>query len=655
MAAQITIWNGNYQTFGVPGVPQKWVNILGRVTGAASLSYTLNAGAPVALGIGPNSRRLAEAGDFNVDIDKDLLNLGENALVITALDGEGTPTVAAVTINWLDQTWPLPYTTNFGSRQAGEAYKEGLQVDGYWLVQGTGIHPDHMDYDRGFAIGDYSWTDYELTASFTVIGTDPTGYPPPSNGLGFGFYLRWPGHSTNNGSTGQPMFGWTPNGANNWHDWDNGLKLSINGVTAVAYNPALLLTLNQKYHCRFRVETVAGLPTYRYRYWRDGDAEPGTWTMEAADVATGVARGCILAVAHHLDVLIGDIAVTYAGPPLPTTTTYTVDTGGTPGVDCDFTSLAAAFGVGGIAERGLVAGNKIVVIQCKASTGVADTTAVVTDAGGAWTVDKDHYIIIEPATGAGHVGIWDAAKYRLVVNGLNAITLKQGFTHVRYLQLESTYAGNDNSYVVATSNLDGNRVYGNIVRNVTANVYATRYKIGVYCHSTTATHKAYVYNNIVHGFNWPATYSGGIHNYGLKNYISNNTIVGCSAGVERFSGTVVAKNNIAQLCTDGFKGTFDAASDHNISDVAADAPNATFPGGLGTVSFVPGSYLSATGSLAVGAGMILASDTNLPFKLDLLGRRRTVPWDLGANEVYPAGAGLRGARLLGSNFRGLLQ
>ena len=42
---QITIWNGDNQSFGSPGVPQTWINILGTVldaNGIQSLTYSLN-------------------------------------------------------------------------------------------------------------------------------------------------------------------------------------------------------------------------------------------------------------------------------------------------------------------------------------------------------------------------------------------------------------------------------------------------------------------------------------------------------------------------------------------------------------------------------------------------------------------------------------
>ncbi len=43
-APAINVWYGLNQTFGQLGTPQQWINILGSVTGATSLTYSLNGG-----------------------------------------------------------------------------------------------------------------------------------------------------------------------------------------------------------------------------------------------------------------------------------------------------------------------------------------------------------------------------------------------------------------------------------------------------------------------------------------------------------------------------------------------------------------------------------------------------------------------------------
>lgn len=71
VSAGIALWYGAQQKFGQRGTPQRWVNILGS-TGALAditrLSYRLNNGPEQALARGPDQRRLAAEGDFNVEI-----------------------------------------------------------------------------------------------------------------------------------------------------------------------------------------------------------------------------------------------------------------------------------------------------------------------------------------------------------------------------------------------------------------------------------------------------------------------------------------------------------------------------------------------------------------------------------------------------------
>ena len=77
-------------------------NILGQVydpDGLSVLTYSLNGGAPQSLSQGP-FRRLAEPGDFNVELDFQQLSSGNNVIAIRAVDGLGNETVETVE-RWL--------------------------------------------------------------------------------------------------------------------------------------------------------------------------------------------------------------------------------------------------------------------------------------------------------------------------------------------------------------------------------------------------------------------------------------------------------------------------------------------------------------------------------------------------------------------------
>ena len=215
----ITIFYGASQSFGQVGQPQRQINILGNVSdpdGVASLTYTLNGGIQKPLSIGPDTRRLLEAGDFNVELFDEELAQGTNTVLITATDTLTETTSTSVTVNY-DRThaWPLPYQTNWASG----IQSQGQVVDGKWEVQGNGLHTVQVGYDRLVAIGDIGWKDYEVTVPITINSIDPAGYLPPSYGPGLGLIMRWTGNTDDPVSGMQPKEGWWPLGAIGWFRW----------------------------------------------------------------------------------------------------------------------------------------------------------------------------------------------------------------------------------------------------------------------------------------------------------------------------------------------------------------------------------------------------------------------------------------------------
>jgi LmbE family N-acetylglucosaminyl deacetylase len=100
---EIDVWTGDTPTFGSVGIPQRWVNITGNVydsNGVSSLRATLNGAHPQNLNMGPNGDRLERAGDFNLELNRDLLLPGRNEIVITATDTVGNLTSRTVEVDW---------------------------------------------------------------------------------------------------------------------------------------------------------------------------------------------------------------------------------------------------------------------------------------------------------------------------------------------------------------------------------------------------------------------------------------------------------------------------------------------------------------------------------------------------------------------------
>src|SRR5262249_27103911 len=116
-APNITIWYGDEQSFGLRGLPQPWINVLGNVSdadGVASITYSLNGAAPVAMSMGPDKKRLAQLGDFNVELDHNALVQGTNIVLLTATDTKGNRCTELVFVDWQGgNVWPLPYSIDW--------------------------------------------------------------------------------------------------------------------------------------------------------------------------------------------------------------------------------------------------------------------------------------------------------------------------------------------------------------------------------------------------------------------------------------------------------------------------------------------------------------------------------------------------------------
>ena len=313
-APVIDVWYGTTQNFGQLGNPQPWANIVGSVTGATSLKYSLNGGADETLSMGSTGERLYGAGDFNIELPIAVLNEGANTVVIKASDGT-IQTTKTVTVNYdAGNVWPLPYTANWsalGSVQAGAQV-----VDGRWAILGGRLENVVPGYDRLVAIGDTSWTDYEVTVPVTVTSLNTGEWGPPSNGAGVGLIVRWPGHF-DTGSGAQPRDGWRRFGALAWHRWapDGSTVFEMRGNGGGATNVIdkrsdRTIELNTPYIFKVSVQTsrLAGMPaTYRFKYWRAGEPEPPEWLLSASGNSGEPNQGSVLLVAHQAMVSFGNV------------------------------------------------------------------------------------------------------------------------------------------------------------------------------------------------------------------------------------------------------------------------------------------------------------------------------------------------------------
>lgn len=322
IAAQpkIEVWYGLEQAFGAVGNPQRWVNVLGNVTSpdrVATLTYSLNGGNARPLNLGCDLRRLARPGDFNVELERATLKEGANEIRLVATDREGGQQSQTVMVHITKgRKWPLPYAIDWG--KVRRIHDVAEVVDGLWRIEPTGVRTVQPYYDRVLAIGDTSWSDYEVETTITyhdfMATPDARKDGPPFANLGSaGFLLRWQGHHDDGK---QPRAKWNPTGGlatlrgragpegNIWtiHGGESGIL--------ARQKQARHLELERPYRIKARVETLPGPKTrYSAKLWATSETEPHDWDLAAEDGAQDAQSGSLLFVVHHSDVTIGNIRI----------------------------------------------------------------------------------------------------------------------------------------------------------------------------------------------------------------------------------------------------------------------------------------------------------------------------------------------------------
>lgn len=307
-APQIDIWYGESQVFGGRGRPQRWANVLGRASdadGVATLTYRLNGGTSTAVAMGPDRRRLFGPGDYNVQLDLDLLLDGANSVEITATDALGTVTSRLVTVYKNLQSALLPHLVDWQSGTDPNALAQ--VVDGKWGVDPGGLTIHELGYDRTVAVGDIGWSDYVVTVPVTVRRLGPDAGTPESGDPLVGLGLRWSGHTQR--ISENPYTYWFPTGAFAWHRWTGSgrWELQGNGGSPLVRTD-VIWDFGVEHVLKVRVETVASGTRYSSKIWPATAPEPATWALSIVEDA-GPAAGSVLLIAHHVDATFGDVRV----------------------------------------------------------------------------------------------------------------------------------------------------------------------------------------------------------------------------------------------------------------------------------------------------------------------------------------------------------
>ncbi len=317
--APFSLWHGNGSTFRKTGAPQRFINLLGRVptSGLTGLTYALNGGSPKNLTVGANLTRLARPGDFNVELNRPDLSLGSNTIALKATYSGGLTRDTLIHFNYVEGAkLNLPRTVSWSG--VGDINSLGQVVDGQWRVQGGVVRTMGMGYDRLIAIGDDTWTNYQVTVPITIHAVEAEGFRAPSNGPALGVVMRWTGHYLDGN---QPSLKWFPLGSIGMLRWrvpgvlDRALPTlygSQGGSIATA-GSQIPVDFGTTYVFKVRVSTGSQGPVYSMKIWKQSESEPAAWMLTGAGESTDTGRGSLVLLAHHVDASFGTVQIESVG------------------------------------------------------------------------------------------------------------------------------------------------------------------------------------------------------------------------------------------------------------------------------------------------------------------------------------------------------
>ncbi len=313
----IDVWYGDHQRFGAPGEPQRWVNILGNVSrpGLALLTYSLNGEPAQNLALGPDSRRLNDAGDFNIELSYDQLDPSptDDVVRIRAAFSDGEIFTRDVTIDYRHNPTP---TANYSIDWAGvPALQDVVQVvDGLWSFDASGARPALQGYDRLLAVGDRTWDSYEV--SLTITPHDLDTKDPSGRAGAIALAMLWDGHTYQPVHGPAPHAGWVPGALFAFTTADGGtVRLRASDYVGQLDVARFRLEQGCAYSIKLRNERAAGFDrTYKLKIWELGEPEPAGWLVQGTERFSELVTGSLLLNAHYVDVTFGDITVTQLSP-----------------------------------------------------------------------------------------------------------------------------------------------------------------------------------------------------------------------------------------------------------------------------------------------------------------------------------------------------
>ena len=262
--------------------------------------------------MGPDARRLEAPGDFNIEIDFKDLAVGANQLTITARGRHGRRTARTITLDYAPR--PVPLADYFIDWSTVRCIGEVAQVvDGRWMLTTDGVRSAEPGYDRIIAIGDITWTDYEVSMPVTVHSMDPR-FANPAGGAAVGVLVRWSGHVA--WGERRPREGWWPLGAAGWYGWENDLPaphLMLHGNRGRLLSnlgTGKRLETGRSYLFKVRASTRPRTGhRYAFKAWARGEAEPPAWDLSGVEGADEPSAGSVLLITHYVDATFGNVHI----------------------------------------------------------------------------------------------------------------------------------------------------------------------------------------------------------------------------------------------------------------------------------------------------------------------------------------------------------
>ena len=312
----IDVWYGDEQYFGQTGNNQNWVNVLGNVSDpdtVVSIGYTLNGSSINFISLGPDSRRLENNNDFNIDIEKSDLVVGSNAVTIIARDKLNNETSKPININYTPNVvWPDNYEIKWDT--VTNIQNVAQVIDGKWEITPNGLRVLEPGYDRLVGIGDVSWDDYEASFPVTIHKLDSPGRYS-GNTLNVGALIRWTGHTDVPVSGWQPKSGFEPLGEIAWFKWNDDDRSNPLINFWYGADESFATQLNKEYMFKVRVASLPDLGHYySLKVWDSGLPEPDLWNLHNYRNLSELSNGSILLLAHHVDATFGDISIRSVNP-----------------------------------------------------------------------------------------------------------------------------------------------------------------------------------------------------------------------------------------------------------------------------------------------------------------------------------------------------